>query len=107
MPKKPAPRRRTDPSGFTITPRGLGVALTIVGLLAALWKPVEVATKLSTSIDKLSTAVTQLQTVMKEQGEDISTLKSQSAGLAAGKAAHDSQLLSLEQRVQQLENRKQ
>jgi hypothetical protein len=106
MPKKPTSRLVAAPQGWTITPRTLGRLFTACGLIALLWKPVEWGMQLNTSLDKLATAVTQLQTVIKEQGEDVGTLKSKMAATEASVTALQRQTQTLETQVQGLQQQR-
>ena len=99
-----APRREV---GWTITPRTLGVLVSACALIAALWKPVQVGVQLSNSIDRLSTAVTQLQDLVKAQGEATTVLKADVAGLKALADARTEQLKSIDTRLQALEGKRQ
>lgn len=95
--------RRPQPEGWTITPKTIRWFLSLAAVVAVLWKPIQVGMELSTSIDRLSTAVTAVQDVIKTQQADVGILKTQVSGLQALKDARDRQLQSLEGRVQALE----
>lgn len=107
-----APRKRTtrqSPSrsraaeGWVITPRTIGVIATIIGILVALWSPIQGIARLPQSIDNLAIAVQKLQTAYDGLDTRVNTLESEDKKLNAMDEDRLRQLQNHESRIGTLE----